>query len=187
MGTEPVAGPLPGGGRLLLLLRGVNVGGKNRLPMATLTALVAELGATEVQTYIQSGNVVCRAAPGLASELGPALERLLEARLGVRSPVAVRTVEELAAALVDPPFADQPEDERHLGFLVGAPKPGVELDPARSPGDRAVLRGRELFLHLPRGVAATKLTSDWLDRRLGSVVTVRNWRTVLALRERVGA
>lgn len=185
MGTEPVPGPLPAGGRLLLLLRGVNVGGKNRLPMATLAELVAELGATEVQTYIQSGNVVCRAEPAVAAGLGPAVERLLEARLGVRSPVAVRTAAELAAALVEPPFADQPEDERHLGFLVGTPKPGVELHPARSPGDAAVLRGRELFLHLPRGVAATKLTSDWLDRRLGTVVTIRNWRTVSALQERL--
>lgn len=183
-GPDPT-GHAPAGERVLLLLRGVNVGGRNRLAMAALAGLVSELGATEVETFIQSGNVVCRAAPGLVGTLGPALERLLAERLGVNAPVAVRTAAEFAAALADPPFAGAPEAERHLGFLRDTPRPDALLDPARSPGDRLVLRGRELFLHLPHGVAATKFTSDWLDRRLGTVVTVRNWRTVEALRERM--
>lgn len=164
----------------MALLRGVNVGGKNRLPMEALRAEVAALGGEGARTFLQSGNVVFAASPEGARAVVDGLERALAARLGGPVPVVCFGAEELAAALADPPFADRDPGERHAFFLREAPGP-VELDPDRSPGDAFLLRGRVLFAWLPGGMARTKLTNAWLDRRLGTTTTARNWRVATAL------
>ncbi len=165
-----------------LLLRGVNVGGKNRVPMAELRALLTQLGAEEVETYIQSGNAVCRLSPEGAATIARDLSDGLRARLGVASPVVVREAAEIATALASCPF-EVPESERYIVFLADTPAPErvSALDPNRSPGHRFQVRGADIYLHLPTGVATTKLSNDWFDRQLGTVSTVRNWRTLLAL------
>lgn len=161
----------------MLLLRGVNVGGKNRLPMKELTAIVAEAGGAEVRTYIQSGNVVCRT--GDIAGLAGAVTRGIEARFGFVSPVIWRSEREWRAILQDNPF---PSSENvHVMLLAETPAPGRTLDRERSPGDTFVLRGRDLYLHLPHGMGRTRLTNDWIDRSLGAVSTARNWRTLEAL------
>ena len=169
----------------VLLLRGVNVGGRNRLPMEALRALLAEAGCAGVRTYIQSGNAVLSAAPALARRLPAALTALLRARLGLTVPVVLRTVAELEAAARRNPFLAAGADPAtlHLAFLAGAPTraAAAALDPARSPPDAFRLLGRELYLSLPGGVGKTRLTSDYLDRTLGTTCTLRNWRTVLEL------
>lgn len=166
----------------VLLLRGVNVGGKNRLAMAGLRELVAELGGEQVATYIQSGNVVCRLSPERAATLPSALTEAMAARFGVRSPVVIRGVDELEAALQAYPW-DVPEAERAIAFLADTPSPerAAALDPNRSPGDRWALIGRDVHMHLGHGAADTKLTNDWLDRGLATFSTGRNWRTATTL------
>lgn len=173
----------------LALLRGINVGGKHRVPMEALRGSVEALGHTGVRTYIQSGNVVFDAAVAGVTDvaLQAELAGALGAAFGFPIPVVVRTraaMEAIAAAL---PFPEAPEAEQHVGFLGGPAAIVGELDPTRSPGDRAVVRGQELYLHLPKGVATTKYTTDWLERRLGTVVTARNWNTVRALADLVRA
>jgi uncharacterized protein (DUF1697 family) len=169
----------------VVLLRGVNVGGKNRLPMSGLQALLEEAGCGRVQTFIQSGNAVCSATPRLAAALPAELTRRLLQRFGLTVPVVVRTAREFRSAVAGNPFlADGVDpDQLHLSFLADHPSAAraAELDPGRSPPDAFALRGRELYLWLPGGVARTRLTSDYLDRTLGTVGTVRNWRTVSAL------
>jgi uncharacterized protein (DUF1697 family) len=171
----------------VVLLRGINVAGKNMLPMAELTRLLEQVGCRDVRTYIQSGNAVCSASAPVARSLATKLSAAIEARHGLRVPVVVRTVAELRVAAKANPFLAEGEDLKRLNvaFLqqpatAGA---GKALDPGRSPPDRFTLRGRELYLCLPNGVGKTKYTSDYLDRTLGTVCTIRNWNTVLALCE----
>jgi len=173
------------------LLRGVNVGGKNRLPMAELSAMFARAGCTDVRTYIQSGNVVFRADDGVAAQVAARVRGAISAQLGLRVPLVLRSARELRAVAANNPFLREGEDPKrlHVAFLERAPSPSARaaLDPERSPPDRFVVAGRELYLCCPNGMARTKLTNDYLDRTLGTVSTVRNWNTVLALCELAGA
>jgi len=169
----------------LALLRGINVGGRHRLPMADLAAAFAAAGARDVRTYIQSGNVVYRARAADARRIPARVAAALAARLGFAVPVVGRTIGEWRAVVRGNPFlhAGADPDACHVACL--ADRPAVArvgaLDPDRSAPDRFAVRGREVYLHLPNGVARTRLTNAWLDAQLGTVSTLRNWRTVCAL------
>jgi uncharacterized protein (DUF1697 family) len=163
----------------LALLRGVNVGGHNRLPMTDLTAMFQQAGAEQVKTYIQSGNVLFVTEQPAAVIL--TVELALQARFGHPMRAVWRTAEELAQVIDRCPFPEASSEALHVAFLADVP--AGDLDPERSPGDRFQVVGREVYLHLPNGVARTRLTNDWLDRSLRTTSTVRNWRTVLTLRD----
>lgn len=154
-------------------LRGVNVGGKNKVPMAELRAAFESLGHTEVSTYIASGNVLFRAATPAGDIAGPAAAAILKV-FKVTSPVVVRTLVELAGAIEAAPFEGD-ESRVLIGFCAAKPKGSP--DPARSPHDQVAVVGREVHLHCPRGVSESKFTADYLDRTLGTTVTFRNLRT----------
>ena len=171
----------------IVLLRGVNLGPHNRLSMAAFSAVLAEAGASEVRTYIQSGNAVCRIPADKLDTFALWVAAELSARHGVRTPVVLRTAAELAQTVANNPYPGE-EDQLFVAFLADLPTPEqvASLDPQRSPGDRFSVVGRDVYLHLGNGAAKTKLTNDWLDRRLRTVSTARNWRTVLALRAMSG-
>ncbi len=164
------------------LLRGINVGGKNRLPMRGLVPLFEAAGCSEVRTYIQSGNVVFRAPAALARTIPERIAAAIAAGFGLKIPVVTRTRAEMEAVLADNPFLAQGVDPEtlHVGFLAARPSAAdvARLDPDRSPPDRFVVRGREVYLHHPNGVARSKLTAQYFDSRLGTTITARNWRTV---------
>jgi uncharacterized protein (DUF1697 family) len=129
----------------LALLRGINVGGKAKLPMKELAAIFSAAGATSVTTFIQSGNVIFEAA---APEKLVAAVTLEIARIySYPGRIVLRSASELKAASKANPFAN-------------------------------VVKGREIFLHLPNGMARTKLTNAWFDSKLKTVSTARNWNTV---------
>jgi uncharacterized protein (DUF1697 family) len=176
--------------RHIALLRGINVAGKNKLPMKDLVALVIALGGREVRTHIQSGNVVFDATVALAGRMPTLLRDAIAERLGLAIPVVLRTAAELQAVVQTNPFLTTGADPQHLhvAFLADAPSPTqiAALDPDRSPPDAFVVRGREVYLCLPNGVGRSKLTNAYLDAKLATTSTVRNWRTVLALVELAG-
>jgi uncharacterized protein (DUF1697 family) len=175
------------GGTWIALLRGLNVGGKNRLAMADLAAAFEAAGAEAARTFIQSGNVLFEAPAARAPGVAEAARRTLASRHGLEVPVVLRSAAELSAVVEGNPFLGPGVDPDllHVAFLAQRPPAAAAaaLDPLRSPPDRLELRGRDLFLHLPNGVARTRITNAWLDRTLGTTSTVRNWRTVLALLE----
>lgn len=169
----------------MALLRGINVGGKNRLPMKDLVALFEDAGAEDVQTYIQSGNVVYRASASLAKRIPAVIGEALAEEAGLEIPVVTRTARELKAVAEGNPFLRQGVDlgVLHVGFLSGKPTAArvKSLEPDRSPPDAFEVRGREIYMRCPNGMARTKLTTAYFDSRLRLVTTVRNWRTVLKL------
>ena len=172
--------------KFVAMLRGVNVGGHHRVPMAELRALCTGLGWRDVQTYIQSGNVVF-SADGEERSLTAALTTAASARFGFDVPVVVRSAADLALTLAQNPFDPGAFSPTTLSVVfLAAPPPAAALaalDPARSSADTLVPRGRDLYLLTPAGFAKTKYTLDWLERRLGGPATARNWQTVTVLAE----
>jgi uncharacterized protein (DUF1697 family) len=173
------------------LLRGVNVGGANRLTMAALQGAFADAGGRAVETLLQSGNVVF-AAPVHAGEAVAARARALLARaLGVDAPIVLRDGESWLRLVAGNPFlaVGADADTLHAACLSAAPSAEriarLELD--RSPPDAFAVVGAEVYLMLPNGVGRSKLSNAWLDARLGVVSTMRNWRTVTKLAAMVEA
>ena len=162
------------------LLRGINVGGKNMLPMKELCALFATAGCASVQSYIQSGNVIFEAPARGLGKLAARVGEAIEQRFGFAPPIVLRSARELAAVIEGVPFPDTPHV--HVGFLAEAPgKPQLAaLEPGYGAPDRYVVRGREVYLHLPNGMGRSKLGTGYFDRRIGTT-TIRNWNTVVEL------
>jgi uncharacterized protein (DUF1697 family) len=173
--------------RYVALLRGINVGGKNKLPMATLNRIFCDCGCASVQTYIQSGNVIFSANAPLAKQLAPLTTAAIADTFGYQIPVILRSADEMHHAARRNPFLKSDSDVNllYVGFLAEAPttKQLAALDPNRSPGDSFAVVGREIYMHLATGAAKTKLTNAYFDKTLGTVSTFRNWRTVLKLCE----
>ena len=169
------------------LLRGINVGGKNMLPMTELTRICSAAGCANVRTYIQSGNVVVSASAACAKRLADDISSAVEKRFGFRPSVVLRTAAEIADVATRNPFLKDGADENllHVAFLDKHPEAQrvAALDPARSPGDSFKVRGREVFLCLGNGVGKTKLSNAYFESTLKTTSTLRNWRTVLKLSE----
>ena len=161
------------------LLRGVNLGARNKVPMAQLRALLEETGFGDVRTYIASGNVLLD-GPAARKKLGTDLERLVLDTFGVTTAVILRKPRELAAAVEAHPF--KRTSDTHVAFLARRPtKSAAAKLEAFDPGP--VLVGAELYLELPSGVHASRLSNARIESLLGVPVTLRNWRTVVALAE----
>jgi uncharacterized protein (DUF1697 family) len=177
--------------RYVALLRGINVGGKNKLPMRELVALFGEAGAHNVRTYIQSGNVVFSAPNELARKIPRKVAELIANRLGFRAPVVLRGAKAFQDVLKKNPFpqAEAQPTTLHVAFLADRPTRSAiaSLDSNRSPGDAFAVVGSEVYLHLPNGAADTKLTNAYLDSTLSTTSTGRNWRTVLAIADMLRA
>ena len=178
--------------KLVALLRGINVGGHRRLPMADLRALLQDLGYRDVRTYIQSGNVVCdtiAAGPrGASGKRTQAVEKAVSAaileRFSLTVPVMVRRADEWRAVVANNPFLraapDLDQSTLFVGFMSRPPDADriAAIDRDRSPPDEFVIHGREIYLHYPHGRQKTRLVNDWFERALGIDSTMRNWRTV---------
>jgi uncharacterized protein (DUF1697 family) len=171
-------------GRMVALLRAVNVGGR-KLPMAELRALCAELGWADVATYIQSGNVVFT-APGKPDALEKVLEDAVAKRFGFESPVIVRTAAQWAEYPSANPFPEAARDEPNRLMLLlskSPPAKGAEdIIQARAvAGERVKRAGDALWFHYPEGAGTSKLSPALIDRAIGSPGTARNHRTVVTL------
>ena len=171
------------------LLRGINVGRHRRVSMADVKEAFTAVGAEDVTTYLQSGNVLLRSSLS-AAKLAPRLEKELERRLGHDIAVLVRTRADLARLVEKNPFPDEKDGKKlHVAFLESAPQRtrARRLDPERVAPDAFRVSGREVYLHYPKGYGRSKLTNDYLERQLGVRSTMRNWKTVSALAERAGS
>ena len=168
--------------RRVSLLRGINVGGHNLVPMARLRAIYEGLHCQHVHTYLQSGNVVylrAKAPTSVEAEVEAAIRDELD--LDVR--VIGRTHSDLARIVAVDPFPEAEPAQRLVLFLASEPAAAVarEMGEVTVDRDRAVLIGQEFHLHCPDGIGRTKLTAMLSDRRLGMAATGRNWRTVTQL------
>lgn len=173
------------------LLRGVNVGGANRLPMASLKAVFERAGASRVETLIQSGNVVFEAPKAAAATIVAKVAAHISRDFGFDARLILRDAESWRALVAANPFLARGVDPKSLHALCLAAPPEdqrfARLDGGRSPPDEFVAVGQTIYLWLPNGVARTKLTNAWFDSTLGVTTTLPNWPTVLRLAARLDA
>ena len=166
------------------LLRGINVGGKAKVPMAALRDVCRSAGCEDVATYIQSGNVVLTSKLS-AEKLRTALEAAIAAEFGFTPAVMIRTAKEMAAVVDRNPYPGTDEKALHVGFLHAPPDATTKkcLAAIDCAPEEVTAVGRDLYLHLPGGVGRAALPVK-LERCLRPrPVTVRNWRTVTKLVE----
>jgi uncharacterized protein (DUF1697 family) len=172
-------------GRYVALLRGINVGGKNKLPMKDLARVFEGAGCSNVKTYIQSGNVVFSAPASVAKGLPTRVAKAIEKKFRFSVPIVVRSASELEKILAKNPYARQKRSEEafHVMFLANKPPKAAlaGLDRKRSPPDEYDVVGSEIFLYCPNGIGRSKLTNAYFDSKLETVSTARNWRTCQTL------
>jgi uncharacterized protein (DUF1697 family) len=173
--------------RYVALLRGINVTGRNKIPMAELRTVCGELGWRDVATYIQSGNAIF-SATGAAKKLEADLEKAIEKHFSLTIPVIVRSAAEWPSYVKGNPFPDASVKEGNLVMLCLSKLPphkdAVDKLRERAANGEVVERvGDALWIHFAAGVGRSKLSPAFFDRVAGSPVTARNWRTVLKLAE----
>jgi len=175
------------------LLRGINVGGGGKVPMAELRALVSSLGHGEVSTYIQTGNIVFSPSGRDAAAVAGQLRAAIAATFDVRTTVIVLSKAELAGVVGANPYPDEPNPRWvHAVFLAADPDEAAHLRlgealslvAAQGSRDEAEIIGRTLYLHTPDGFGTSELARELLLKRRSSPLatgTARNWATVTKL------
>jgi uncharacterized protein (DUF1697 family) len=170
--------------RHIALLRGINLGSRNRVAMPELRELLEDAGFDDVRTYLQSGNVILssRASP---ERVARKCERAIAARLAIDIAVVVRTRDELARVVKRNPLGDVAVNPKRyqVSFLGGKLKPGArrELSAAAVEPERLVVADREIYAWHPDGIGRSKLAALLAGRGLGVTATARNWATVTKL------
>ena len=169
------------------LLRGINVGKRNRVAMADLRALLDGLGYDDVRTHLQSGNAVFATPTRSARTVEKDVEKAIKAELGLDIRVLVRSAAQLGDVVAADPLGDRASDpSRYLVVFCEKPVPrdvfGDLEAPSYAPEEFAAA-GHELFLWLPKGVYESRLVKALTEKRLGGASTMRNWRTVAKLAE----
>jgi uncharacterized protein (DUF1697 family) len=167
------------------LLRGVNVGGHNRVNMPGLRQALTEAGFEDVQTYVASGNVIARSGHRSAEEVEKAVRATVSATFGLDVPVVVRTPRQLRDLLDWCPFPEAAERPTrvHVIYLGSDPNPeGVAaLLAADWSPDRVEVRGREVVIRYDDSMHTSRLQHASVLKRLAVDGTARNWRTAQAL------
>jgi uncharacterized protein (DUF1697 family) len=168
------------------LFRGINVGGKNALPMKELLSVLEDLGGRNVRTYIQSGNAVFVSPEKDTLRLSNKIRREIKKRRGFEPHVLLLEVDDMERAIRRNPFPEAVTDPKvlHAGFLASVPeKPNLRaLESLKSDSERYQLIDKVFYLHAPEGIGRSKLAAK-VEKLLGVPMTDRNWRTVCTLRE----
>jgi uncharacterized protein (DUF1697 family) len=170
----------------IALLRGINVGGKNALPMKELVTIFESFGASNVKTYIQSGNVVFQTALKDVSNLSKKLGTAIREQRGFEPQVFIIGLAEFEKAITHNPFpaAVSNPSSLHLGFLASVPThPDLQkIESLKKDSEQFCLLGKIFYLYAPEGVGRSKLAAN-SEKLLGVPMSDRNWKTVCKLKE----
>ncbi len=162
------------------LLRGINVGGKNRIAMEVLRECFAQAGCSDVKSYIQSGNLTFHVHPNEVESLPKRVAIAMEKAVGFSVPVIVRSLTELVATIDAMPF-DCSDTSASFQILFLSSVPSTSLDATRSPDDQFALIGDALYVRYGVGIGRSKLTNAYIDKTLQTTSTARNLKTLRAL------
>jgi len=175
--------------KYISILRGINVSGQKKIKMADLKELYLKLGFSSVITYIQSGNVIFESAESDQCSLSKSIELAIEKQYGFDVPVQIRDAEDLTEILDAIPFEEASVEENGSKILVTflASVPSVEkvetlMGFVNSP-EKLLIKGCEVYLFCPNGYGKSKLTTTFVEKKLGISATTRNWKSVKKLHE----
>ena len=165
----------------IALLRGINVGGNNKLPMRDLVSLLEGLGLQNVKTYIQSGNVVFQSEQADLAQLSQAITAAIRQNHGFAPYVLILDSQALQAAMAANPFPEGEAEPKslHLFFMDASPQAfdTGTLDRVKTANERYQLIDQVFYLHAPDGIGRSKL-AEIVGKGWGVNITARNWRTV---------
>ena len=168
------------------LFRGINVGGKNILPMRELVSILKGIGYENIRTYIQSGNVVFSSKEKIGPKGANEISKEIERKMGFSPKVVVLSAKQLQSSINSNPFPTNDGKALHFFFLESLPEsPDIErLKLLRAKSEKFVLEGRVFYLHAPEGVGRSKLAAA-VEKSIGVPLTARNWNTVNKLAKMV--
>ncbi|MGZ7119040.1 MAG: DUF1697 domain-containing protein [Methanobacterium sp.] len=174
--------------KYIALLRGINIGRKNRVKMADLVKTLESSGFENIKTYLQSGNVIFKCNSADTEKIAEDIKRKISQTFGLSINVIVRRDEELENIINSNPFIKNPEIERnklHVTFLNEKPdKENISnLDINKGKNEEFEVNNKEIYLYLPNGYARTKLTNNLWEKKFNTIATTRNWKTVNKLLE----
>ncbi len=179
--------------KYISILRGINVGTGRKVPMADLKKLCESLGLMQVQSYIQSGNLVFELAlPEPISKLENRLQKVFTENFGFDIPVLVRTADEWADSITKNPFLKEENvdiDRLHLTCLKELPSPELleKIKTFQYLPDRYEIIGRDVFIYCAAGYGTSKLVNSFFESKLKTQGTTRNWKTVMKLNEMINS
>ncbi len=170
----------------IALFRGINVGGKNSLPMKELVSILEALGCENIKTYIQSGNVVLQHEGKDIEHLARRISNEVKKKRGFEPHILLLTANEIQKAIKANPFPEAKDEPNtlHLGFLASKPaNPNLKkLESIKTDTESFVLKDTVFYLHAPDGIGRSKLAAS-SEKLLGVPMTDRNWRTVCKIRD----
>lgn len=172
--------------RYISLLRGINVSGQKKIKMAELRALYESIGFADVQSYLQSGNVVFATEETERTRIAQSIAAAITATYGFTVTVLIQDATDFAQVFAGNPFLEAHGEDLtklYVTFLVGQPSSEALANlalPANS-GDEFAVRGQHVYIFCPGGYGRTKLSNAFFERKLKVTATTRNWRTVTAL------
>ena len=167
------------------ILRGINVGGKRKILMADLKKMYERMGFEEVQTYIQSGNVLFQYAENESlGDIEQKLEKQIEKTFGFHVPVIVKSRDEMARIILLNPFSNEQdfkEEKMYVVFLKQKPEQLTALDNIPQTEDQFIVKEDFIFLYFADKISNSVLTNNLFERKLKTSATTRNWKTVQQL------
>jgi len=168
---------------VISILRGINVSGQKKIPMAELKTLYHELKFKNIATYIQSGNVIFSTGQTNFKTLSRKIEQKIFEKYGFHVPVIIRTADEMQSAINNNPFLKIKNiaiDKLHVTFLEDNPNNDhiEKIKAYQYEPDKFIIVGKEVYLSCPDGYGRTKLTNTFFESKLKVRATTRNWRTV---------
>lgn len=168
--------------KYVAFLRGINVGGKNKINMETLRAILTAQGFRNVKTYINSGNVIFETAKTNDKKLAEQIEKAIEQKFVLQIKVMVRTIAEIEEIIKNNPFDGQFENDKNLNvFFLDEELPAEKcalLLSQNSEKETYFVRGREIFCVLRVNFSDSLISKDYIGKKLKISATARNWRTV---------
>lgn len=172
----------------IALLRGINVSGQKKIKMADLRVLMDKLGFFEVQTYIQSGNIVFQAKPEKPELLAERIKDGILAEYGWEVPVLVMQATDIKSAISGYPWAEKPDrtpEQIYLTFLETTPDPDrvAALDQSAYAPEEFVLSNKVIYFFSPNGYGRAKMNNNFFEKKLKVKATTRNWRSTNKLLE----
>jgi len=168
------------------MLRGINVGGQNRIKMPELKALYESLCLAGVATYVQSGNVVFDSDATDAAQISKMIETGIKRAFGLSVLVLMRDAGQFRQIIAANPFLTRRNEDPtklHVTFLAATPSAEAitALGSTRDHADEFIVAGTEIYLSCPNGYGKTKFSNTFFEKKLGLAATTRNWNTVTAL------
>lgn len=172
----------------IALLRGINVSGQKKIKMADLRVLMGNLGYAEVQTYIQSGNIVFKTEPEQVEILAEKIKAGIQAEYGWEVPVLVMQAADIQSAIAGYPWTDKGDrtpEQIYLTFLENAPEPErvAALDQSAYSPEEFVLSNKVIYFFSPNGYGRAKMNNNFFEKKLKVRATTRNWRSTNKLLE----